>query len=148
MGKRFYRKMNDKIIGGVCSGLAEYIGMDKSIVRLLALVAIMASGLVPGLLVYFLCCIIVPYDVQAWQDHRHDNYSHDIHEESPYDSEYEGSGEYWHEGNTRKVFGALLIAAGVFLLARLFFDWLNWRYILAGLLIIVGIYILIGSRRN
>ena len=66
MGRRFYRKINDKIIGGVCSGLADYIGMDKSIVRLLALVAIIASGVFPGLIVYFLCNTALRCPGESW----------------------------------------------------------------------------------
>ena len=146
MGRRFYRKINDKIIGGVCSGLADYIGMDKSIVRLLAFVAILASGVLPAI-VYFLCVIIVPYDVQANRGSHYDNhdYGHSYHEESTFadDREYGEPGN----GRSRVIFGTLLIAAGVFLLARMFFAWLDWRYVFAGLLVISGLYMLFDGRR-
>ena len=94
MERRFYRKINDRIIGGVCSGLADYIGMDKSIVRLLALVAIIASGVFPGLIAYFICVLIVPYDVQAYQGPRYDSHeqSQGYYEEGHY--KY-GHGEPW-----------------------------------------------------
>jgi len=145
MEKRFYRKMNDKILGGVCSGLAEYIGMDKSVVRLLALVAIMATGILPGLFVYFLCVLIVPYDVQAYQSPHFDSQGQDrgYYGEDHYEHEYR---ESWNTDSSRKLIGALLIAAGVFLLARMFFDWLSWRYLFAGLLIVGGLYILFGRK--
>lgn len=32
--KRLYRNENDKFIGGVCSGLADYFGLDVTLVRL------------------------------------------------------------------------------------------------------------------
>ena len=34
MTKRLYRNENDKFIGGVCSGLADYFGLDVTLVRL------------------------------------------------------------------------------------------------------------------
>ena len=110
--------------------------MDKSIVRILTFIAIMASGILPGLLIYFLCVLLVPYDVDADRGPGYD--------ETRYGFNYDMSGD---SANIRKVFGAVLIAAGVILLARMFFSWLDWRYILAGLLIICGIYLLVGVRR-
>lgn len=38
-GKRIYRSQNDKMIGGVCGGFAEYINMDTLIIRIIWAVA-------------------------------------------------------------------------------------------------------------
>lgn len=149
MQRRFFRKANDKVFGGVCSGLADYFGMDVSIVRLLTFAAIMATGVMPGLLLYILCIIIVPYGPRTWQEPHFDSqgYSRPYHEDSPYEDENEyrkpGDG-----GNSRIVFGALLIATGAFLLARLIFPELDWRYIIAGLLVFSGLYVLLGSKKE
>ncbi|MDQ2862378.1 MAG: PspC domain-containing protein, partial [Bacteroidota bacterium] len=53
-GKRLYRDENHKILGGVCSGIAAYFGIDPVIVRVLFIV----SGI--GLVLYFLLWIFVP----------------------------------------------------------------------------------------
>jgi len=53
-GKRLYRDENSKILGGVCSGIAAYFGVDPVIVRILFLV----SGI--GFLAYILLWIFVP----------------------------------------------------------------------------------------
>lgn len=53
-GRRLYRDENHKILGGVCSGIAAYFGIDPVIVRILFLI----SGI--GLLVYILLWIFVP----------------------------------------------------------------------------------------
>ncbi|MEO8720687.1 MAG: PspC domain-containing protein [Ginsengibacter sp.] len=53
-GKRLYRDENNKIIGGVCSGIAAYFGIDPVIVRILFLV----SGI--GLLAYIILWMFVP----------------------------------------------------------------------------------------
>ena len=53
--KKFFRDPDDKMIGGVCSGLAAYTGWDVSTIRLLC---ILFFG--PLMMVYFACWIIVP----------------------------------------------------------------------------------------
>jgi phage shock protein C len=59
MHKPLYRS-RDKIIGGVCGGLAENAGMDPSIVRILvALFALLSSGF-PVVLLYVIAWIVIP----------------------------------------------------------------------------------------
>ncbi|HXS56600.1 MAG TPA: PspC domain-containing protein [Hanamia sp.] len=53
-GKRLYRDDNHKILGGVCSGIAAYLGIDPVIVRIIFIV----SGI--GFLAYILLWIFVP----------------------------------------------------------------------------------------
>ncbi len=56
---RLYRDSSDKFIGGVCSGIANYLNIDPAIVRILfAIVAFGGFGL--GFFVYFLLWIILP----------------------------------------------------------------------------------------
>jgi phage shock protein C len=42
-GKRLIRRTDDKVIGGVCAGLADYLGVDATLVRVLAVVAALFS---------------------------------------------------------------------------------------------------------
>lgn len=56
--KRVYRKESDKVIGGVCSGLAEYFGIDPAIIRILFIALFFGFG--SGLLFYILLWIILP----------------------------------------------------------------------------------------
>lgn len=53
-GKRLYRDENNKILGGVCSGIAAYFGIDPVIVRVLFII----SGI--GFLAYILLWMFVP----------------------------------------------------------------------------------------
>lgn len=55
---RLYRNPNDKILGGVCSGIANYLNIDPAIVRLLFALLIFGAG--TGLLIYVLLWIILP----------------------------------------------------------------------------------------
>ncbi|MBR9681908.1 MAG: PspC domain-containing protein [Candidatus Altiarchaeota archaeon] len=56
--KRLYRSGEDKMIGGVCGGLAEYFEIDPTLVRLAWAVSVFFWG--TGVLAYILAWIIVP----------------------------------------------------------------------------------------
>ena len=57
MDKKLYRNTSNKMVAGVCSGLAEYINIDPTIVRLIwALIALSGAGLVA----YLVAAIIIP----------------------------------------------------------------------------------------
>ena len=59
MNKRLYRSRNNKIIAGVCGGIAEYFGIDPIIVRIIAVILLLPGGL-PGFLPYVILWLIVP----------------------------------------------------------------------------------------
>ena len=58
--KRLVLNQHDKKISGLCSGIADYLNIDVTVVRLITLVMIIMSGVIPGLLVYFIAAAITP----------------------------------------------------------------------------------------
>lgn len=56
--KRLYRDENDKILGGVCAGLANYFGIDVVIVRIIFVVLAISFGF--GLIPYIILWVAVP----------------------------------------------------------------------------------------
>jgi phage shock protein C len=57
--KRLVRRSDDRMIAGVCSGVADYLGLDPTLVRLLAVVAAICS--VGGVAVaYIAAWILMP----------------------------------------------------------------------------------------
>ena len=56
--KRLYKSRNNKMICGVCAGIADYFNIDPSIVRGLWAVLALAAG--TGVLAYIACAIILP----------------------------------------------------------------------------------------
>ncbi len=56
--KKLYRSEKNRMIAGVCGGLAEYFDVDPVVVRLLWLVVTFFIG--SGILLYILACIIMP----------------------------------------------------------------------------------------
>ncbi|NLD47436.1 MAG: PspC domain-containing protein [Clostridiaceae bacterium] len=59
MRKRLYLSGSDKVLGGVCGGLSEYMGVDPTIVRLIVAVLILLSGFT-GSIIYFIAWFIMP----------------------------------------------------------------------------------------
>lgn len=60
--KRLYRSERNRMISGVCAGIAEYILIDPTIVRLLfALFGFWG----PGIIAYFVAAIIIPTESQV-----------------------------------------------------------------------------------
>ncbi len=57
--KRLYRS-NDKMIGGVCAGIAEYFGWDPNLVRVGYVLISMGSVFFPGILAYIVMMVVVP----------------------------------------------------------------------------------------
>jgi len=56
--KRLYRSGKERILGGICGGIAEYFNVDPVIVRLLWVFFGLAYG--AGLLAYLIAWIIIP----------------------------------------------------------------------------------------
>lgn len=56
--KRLFRDENDKVIGGVCSGLANYFGIDVVVVRIIFVVLAVSFGF--GLITYLILWVAVP----------------------------------------------------------------------------------------
>jgi phage shock protein PspC (stress-responsive transcriptional regulator) len=57
MVKKLYRSRNNKMVGGVCAGLAQYFELDPTLVRLGMAVLMVLGG---GILIYIIAWLIVP----------------------------------------------------------------------------------------
>ena len=49
MAKQLTRNTNDKLLGGVCSGVAQYLGVDTGLTRLITLAIVLLTGIGPFL---------------------------------------------------------------------------------------------------
>jgi phage shock protein C len=58
-GKKLYRSRTDRMVAGVCGGLAQYFNIDVTLVRLV-FAALIVAGVGSPLLVYLVMAIIVP----------------------------------------------------------------------------------------
>jgi len=58
--KRLVLKQKDKKITGLCAGLADYLGADVTVIRLIVIVLTLTTWLIPMVLAYFIVSSITP----------------------------------------------------------------------------------------
>ena len=63
--KRLYLSQTDKKISGVCGGIAEYFQVDSTMIRLAWIIVTIITGIVPGIIGYFIAAIVVPSKVES-----------------------------------------------------------------------------------
>ena len=59
MEKRLYKSATDKKIDGVCAGVAEYLDVDPTLIRL-GCVALALFGIGSGLILYIVAALVMP----------------------------------------------------------------------------------------
>lgn len=63
MNKARLTRSNNRVIAGVCAGLAEWLGWDIALVRLLYLLISIFSAGFPGVLAYVILWIVMPEEL-------------------------------------------------------------------------------------
>ncbi len=58
--RRLLRSDRNKILVGVCGGLAEWLGWDPTLVRILYVAVSIFSAAFPGILVYIILWVVMP----------------------------------------------------------------------------------------
>ncbi len=61
--RKLSRSENERMIGGVCGGIANYLDLDPTIVRLVFLILLFMGG--NGFLIYIILLIIMPLETTA-----------------------------------------------------------------------------------
>ena len=142
MKKRLYRSQSDRMIWGVCGGLAEYFDFDPTIVRLISVLMLFLGGFV--ILAYIICAIVIPMeplkDTTTPGVTKPNMTGPDMGGKDPDQAQY-------HEHVT---VGLILIVVGVLFLAGLFnlFWWFHWGGFWAFALVLIGVLIVLASRKH
>ena len=78
--KRLYRSRQDRMFAGVCGGIAEYLDVDPTLVRLVFVALTLMGG--PGFIIYIVLMLIVPEDPGPEMKRKRDELYLDDDEES------------------------------------------------------------------
>ncbi|NLJ33039.1 MAG: PspC domain-containing protein [Firmicutes bacterium] len=62
MGRKLYRSRSQRMLAGVCGGLAEYFNVDVTLIRLGLAFLIFFTAIFPGLLFYVVAALIIPQE--------------------------------------------------------------------------------------
>ncbi len=124
--RRLHRSTTNRVLAGVCGGIAETYGSDPTAVRLATLVIGLFTGIVPMVVLYVVAALVIP-----------DQGTAAVGDVAPVAI----------PGRAALVFGALLVLIGIASLANVWFriDWNQiWPVVLIGL---GGVILLAGARR-
>lgn len=160
--RRLYRSRTDKVIWGVCGGLAHYFNIDPVIVRIVFVVLTLASSGV-GILAYIIMAIVVPLEGTRATEPREvvkenvaemkesaTQMGRDI--QSTF-SRKEGAPEPAESYRRRNLnlLGLILIIIGILFLIHNtlnLFWWFRWAYAWPVILIAIGLVFIFGMRRR
>lgn len=139
MIKKLTRSRQNKILGGVAGGIAEYFEIDPVIIRVLFIVATLGWGV--SFLVYFILWLIVPLN-DDYQYSTIDNSNNQNTESPDFFTKYAEKAEI----NKRKnVFGLVLIMIGFLMLIDNFLPYFYFSDWWPLVLVAIGIYFLSGT---
>ena len=62
--KRLYRNTDDRKIAGVCSGIADYLDVDPTIIRLIWILLVCCAGV--GVVAYIIAALVIPSDMKKY----------------------------------------------------------------------------------
>lgn len=131
MKKRLYRSRTDHKIAGVCGGIAEYLDLDPTIVRIVFVLLALFNG--GGIIAYLVCWIAMPLEPQELQ-----GTLPNLPEESP-TAGANSEGEIPSSRASRRIgigLGIVLIVIGLSLLLERYVPWYGVNVL--PLLLIVG----------
>jgi phage shock protein C len=144
MAKKLYRSRHDRMIAGVCGGLAEYFDIDSTLVRLIAVALTIAGG--SGILAYIIFWFVVPQrplDLAAFDN--------PIQAPPAADTTEPAEAETNEVSSAALFVGVILTVLGfLFLLGNLIsFAWLSFSRLWPLVLIAIGIIIVLkGTGRK
>lgn len=161
MADRLYRSRNDRPIGGVAGGVAAWLGLDPSLVRIAWVVLALVSGGI-FLIVYIVMMVVVPLAPEGWQPRTaYDRYQGPTDQSGPApDGSVPPPPHSWPEGWAQRQTGAPSdpgragLIAGLFLIALggwfLVDDYIHidWAVAWPMLVIIAGVALIVGAARR
>ena len=138
--KRLLRSRSDRIIGGVCSGLAQYFTIDPWLVRVL-FILLAFNGL--GILVYMVMWVLVPDE--ASREFKGDDAVRSNLEDIEAQARRFGE-SISHSGRGSVVLGIILVGVGALFMLQRFVPGISPGVLWPIVLIAVGLFILLARR--
>ncbi|MEL7569402.1 MAG: PspC domain-containing protein [Eubacteriaceae bacterium] len=171
MNKTLAKSSTDRKISGVCGGIANYLNVDSTIVRIVFALSIIFWGF--GLLLYIIAALIMPMDYET--DNKQNfknNYSYEktndftntqnaektadagnadnLNNNSTEKKDFDGDSNNTNKKSslsTAAVFGIILVVIGIICLVNIFFPAFNYGVIFAALIVALGVLIIVKGGR-
>jgi len=158
MEHKLYRSRKDRMLFGVCGGLAKYFGIDSSLMRIIMVLLALAGGV--GVLMYFVMVIIVPLEGSSTAAPRDviaenaedikttaENLGKELRD--TFGGNKAGTGDTAElQMRRRNWFGVIVIVIGVIILLSTFGFFHFWGVLWAVALIAIGVAVILSVRRK
>jgi phage shock protein PspC (stress-responsive transcriptional regulator) len=151
--KKLFRSKKDRILFGVCGGLAEYFEIDPIIVRLIFVILSIWAG--TGILLYIVGVILIPEEGTSPEKHQEElkkkakKAAKDIKEAAQTVAEEIKVETKRNPRNTGpKIAGLILIFLGFIFLAQAFMPWFEFSKLWPLLLVAIGLSLIAGVGRK
>ncbi|HOZ60162.1 MAG TPA: PspC domain-containing protein [Nakamurella multipartita] len=122
--RRVRRSRRDRVLGGVCGGLARYLNVDPVLLRIAAVALALSGGV--GVLVYLIAWIVIPEQAGA--------------DEQPLPPRAD-------RDQIALVAGTVLVGIGVLLLAQRILPWLGAPILWPVVVVAIGVVVVLSARR-
>jgi len=142
--KKLYRLPKEGKVAGVCAGLADYLELDVTLVRLVFVVLTLASGGF-GILIYIILAVVMPIGAGARPTNAGSNHIGDNVQALAEEVKSNGG-----LNRLRNYTGAILVGLGIWLLLVQFFPtwaWFNWDIVWPAVLVILGLTLVLKGRK-
>jgi len=135
---RLMRSDSDKMIAGVCGGIADYLGLDSSLARLAFVVLLFASGI--GFPIYMILWIIMPRELTAGKS------GNEVIQDNIGEMSNKVSKGFSHVGRAGTVGWLLILFGAYFLFSHI--GWLDWASGIFWPIMIIGAGLYMLTRRS
>lgn len=139
------RSRQNRVLGGVASGLADYLTIDPIIIRILFVVSVFFGGI--GILLYLIMWIVIPEEKLFPETNTNSFDANDLNDTTiNANINFENTSKSKNGG--RVIFGIILIFVGLFFLGVEVFSFLNFEDLVPILLVGFGVYLVWNSKNS
>ncbi|TYQ16112.1 UNVERIFIED_CONTAM: phage shock protein C (PspC) family protein [Acetivibrio alkalicellulosi] len=147
MEKKITRSRKNRVIEGVCGGLAEYFDIDATIVRLGFVISIFFGG--TGIIAYIVAALVIPgekkYKPSNFYNEDTESFSTEYDEDRDFSKTMGDTGDYSKKDRNKAFIGVgLIILGSVFFLSQ----FINTKFLFPVVLIVVGFAIVVKGRKE
>ena len=147
--RRLERNPMNKVIGGVCSGLAEFFGLDIALVRIAFVIAFLFASF--GFWLYIILWIVLPENGQQTTDNGQQSFGQSQGQSQGQSPQSESVSVSKSESKVKSIFaGSFVILIGLLFLVNNFIP-INWMWKLWPLILVaIGVVMIVttSKRRN
>ncbi len=149
MKRKLYRSREDRMIAGVCGGIAEYFDLDPTMIRLAAAILLIVTNL-PIFIAYIICAVVIPvgHNGMNYYEDDYTDYSHYGNDDTDYSYNENQVDEFQKKKNNQRLLGIGMMIVGGIMLFDIHLSWISTSAFWSLAIIGCGGLILLNSSKR